>query len=274
MRGLGARAASFRSIFLCAALAICGTACVGTTGGELVAFPAAAAGPADADPTQTFQFLTSRGWHVVLTKAVLHIGALYLDQSLPVSGSQGTNCILPGTYVAEVTSGLDVNLLSPAPQPFPAQGQGTTIPPALAGQIWLTGGDVNTIADATPILVIAGTADQGSGTPMSFEATITIGANRQSMDSQVAGASAICKQRIVSVPTDVSVKSTGGLLLRIDPRDLFANVEFSQLQVLPDGTYAFSDEPSSPDYNQPSRNLFQNLESAGTLYTFSWSDSL
>jgi len=233
-----------------------------------------AAGPADADPTQTFQFTTGRGWHVVLTKAVLHVGALYLDQSLPVSGSQGTNCILPGTYVAQVTAGRDINLLSPAPQRFPVEGQGTTIPPALAGQVWLTGVDINAVADTTPILVVAGKVNDTGAAAIPFEATLTIGSNRQATGAQVAGASAICKQRIVSVPTDVSVQSTGGLLLRIDPRELFTNVDFSQLAKLADGSYAFSDEPSSPDYTQPSRNLFQNLESAGALYTFSWSESL
>jgi len=62
--------------------------------------------------------------------------------------------------------------------------------------------------------------------------------------------------------------------VRIDPRALFTNVDFSGLQAGADGTYVFSDEPSSPGYNQPSRNLFQNLESAGTLYRFTWSDGL
>ena len=253
------------------AMVLFAVGCVGTTGGELVAFPAAAAGPVDADPAQPFQFTTGRGWHVVLTKATLHVGALYLDQSLPVSGSQGTNCILPGTYVAQVTAGRDVDLLSPAPQPFPVDGQGTTIPPARVGQVWLTGGDFNAVVDTTPILIVAGTASDDGGATIPFEGTITIGSNRQATGAQGAGANAICKQRIVSIPTDVTVKPTGGLLLRIDPRQLFTNVDFSQLTKLPDATFTFSDQPGSPEYTQPSRNLFQNLESAGTLYTFSWS---
>jgi hypothetical protein len=256
------------------AVALSFAACVGTTGGQLVTFSAAAAGPADADPTQTFQFTTDRGWHVALSRAVLHIGALYLDQSMPVSGSQGTNCILPGTYVAQVTAGREVDLLSPTPQLFPVEGQGTTIPPALVGQVWLTGVDVNSAADTTPILLVAGTADDGNGRAFPFAGTVTIGSNRRAPGTQGAGASAICKQRIVSIPTDVSVRSTGGLLLRVDPRALFTNVDFSQLGQLANATYAFSDEPNSPDYTQPSRNLFLNLESAGALYTFSWSESL
>src|ERR1019366_392978 len=109
---LARRPAALASLIACAC-----AACVGTTGGQLVTFPAAAAGPADAIAGEPLRFTTDRGWTVVLSTATLHVGALYLDQSMPVSGSQGTNCVLPGTYVGQVTAGLDVNLLSPAPQP-------------------------------------------------------------------------------------------------------------------------------------------------------------
>src|SRR4051812_49027952 len=77
-------------------------ACVGTTGGEVIDFPVAAAGPADADPTQPFAFTTDRGWHIVLTTATLHVGAIYLSQIQPASGAQATGCVLPGSYVAQV----------------------------------------------------------------------------------------------------------------------------------------------------------------------------
>jgi hypothetical protein len=251
-------------------------ACVGTTGGQLVTFSAAASGPADADPTRPFRFTTDRGWAVVLTQATLHVGAVYLDQSEPVSGAQGTECILPGTYVAQVTSGLDVDLLSPVPQRFPGLGAGTTTPPALVGQVWLTGGDIDTASDpspATPILTIAGTATQG-GVAIPFEGKVTIGTNRQATGTSLAGASPICKQRIVSpIATSVVVRATGGLWLRVDPRLLFVNVDFSQLEKFSD-TYGFSDDPTSAQYTQPSLNLYQNLHSAGALYTFSWTGAL
>jgi hypothetical protein len=255
--------------------AVCG-ACVGTTGGQLVTFPAAVAGPLDATRGRPFQFTTDRGWSVVLTQATLHVGAVYLDQSMPVSGSQGTSCVLPGTYVGQVTAGLDVNLLSSVPQRFPGLGSGTTEPPALVGQVWLTGGDVNVAAEpspATPILTIAGTAVMGDAV-MPFEGKITIGANRQASGSAAAGADPICKERIVSpIPTSVIVGASGGLLLRIDPRLLFVNVDFSQLTTFSD-TYGFSDDPTSAQYTQPSVNLYQNLHSAGALYAFSWNDDL
>jgi hypothetical protein len=251
-----------------AALAFSGVACVGTTGGELLSFPAAAAGPADAVTGQPLSFVTTRGWHVTLTQATLHIGAMYLDQSQPVSGSQGANCILPSTYVAQVTSGLDVDLLSPAAALFPTQGQGTTIPPALVGQVWLTGGDINAATDPTPILVLAGTADDASGATFPFTSNITI--NAPATSGAAAGQDPVCAQRIVSVPVTLDVETSGGLLLRVDPRELFVNVDFSQLAPS-GGGYAFSSDPTA---NQPSFNLYENLRSTAGLYAFSWSDQL
>jgi hypothetical protein len=266
---------------LLAATIALGGGCVGTTGGELVTFSAAAEGAIAPNSSGALEFVSDEGWDVILTKASLHLGAVYLDQSEPVSGSQGTTCILPGTYVAQVapaqnaSAGLDVNLLSAAPQPFSVQGQGTTTPAALVGQLWLSATDVNSVNDSTPILTIAGTAANASGTVIAFEGTITIGSNRSASSAQgAAGGDPICKERIVSVPTNLDVQSSGGLLLRIDPRQLFLNVDFSQLTPSPGGGYAFSDDPTSRDYTAPSRNLYQNLHGAGSLYTFSWSNSL
>ena len=109
----------------------------------MVDFDAAAAGPADAQTRSALEFDNSTGWHVSLTTARLHVGAVYLEETLPVSGSGATNCYLPGTYVAQITDGLDVDLLSSTPQNFPTRGHGTTLF-ALAAQVWLTDGLVDT----------------------------------------------------------------------------------------------------------------------------------
>ena len=260
-------------------LALSIAACVGTTGGDVVDFPVAAAGPSDAVAGKPYSLTTDRGWHVVLTKATLHVGALYLGQSQPISGAQNTSCILPGTYVAQVTTGMDVDLLSPVPQRFPVLGHGTTLP-ALVGQVWLTGGPVDQTTDVTPILVIEGTADR-AGDVRPFRGQITISSNRQESSGTSAGANTICKQRIVTpVPTPgVTIQHDGGLLVRIDPRILFVNVDFGALGKFSTG-YGFSDDPSQTDpasplyYSQPSANLYQNLHSAGALYSFTWDGSL
>ncbi len=248
-----------------ALVAIACIACVGTTGGALVDFPASAAGAADATSPLLFDETTTTGhtWHVELDSAKLHVGALYLDQAQSVSGAGATQCILPGTYVAEVLDGLDVDLLSPTPQPFPAPGHGATTP-ALVGQVWLTGGDVNAVDDATEILVVSGVARDDAGATVPFSGTITIGKNRLP-SGEATGADPICKERIVSpIQTTIAVEPRGSLVLRVDARRLFSNVDFSALV-----GGAFSDDPSLADYTQPSINLFANLHSTGP-YTFEW----
>lgn len=254
-------------------------ACVGTTGGDVVDFPVAAAGPADAIAGKPFELTTDRGWHVVLTKGKLHIGALYLAQSQPVSGAQNASCVLPGTYVAQVTTGMDVDLLSPVPQRFPKLGHGTTLD-ALVAQVWLTGSAIDQVSDTTPILEIEGTAARGADV-RPFSGRVTISSNRQAQSGANAGANTICKQRIVTpIPTPgLTVQHDGGLLVRIDPRLLFVNVDFGALARFSD-RFGFSDDPSQVDpmsplyYSQPSANLYQNLHSAGALYTFSWNAEL
>jgi hypothetical protein len=253
-------------------------ACVGTTGADIVDFDAAAAGPPDAVAGESLPFVTDRGFSVELTRAELHVGAVYLDQALPVSGAQNTSCILPGTYVAEVTDGIDVDLLNPAPQRFLNEGHGTTLE-ARAGQVWLTHDDVNATVDPSgePVLSFEGTATVG-GEERHFTGEVSISSNRLTASS-LAGANPICKQRIVSpITTLVSVEKTGALLLRIDPRLFFTNVDFAAL-VKSGDDYVFSDAPAAPSYTQPSVNLYSNLHSGGSLagpapYTFSWTPRL
>jgi hypothetical protein len=253
------------------ALALVLVACVGTTGGEVIDFPVAAVG---ADGAGGRDFSNDRGWHVVLTKAVLRVGAIYLTQVEPVSGSQPTPCELPGTYVAQLTTGMAVDLLAPAPQRFPALAHGTTLE-ALSGQVWLSGDadhDLDQVDDTTPVLEIAGTADK-AGVVRPFSGTITIAENRAPADGALAGAGTICKQRIVSpIPTQLTIRHDGGLLLRIDPRALFVNVDFGALPPSAGGTFVFSDDPSQTD--QPSTNLYANLHATGSLFTFEWSGAL
>jgi hypothetical protein len=247
--------------------------CVADTGGQTVDFQIAAAGPADAVAGQPLAFTNSAGWEIVLNQAKLHIGAVYLDESRPISGGQATGCYLTGTYVAQETSGLDVDLLNPGYQLFPAKVHGITEPAALIGQVWLTGGDINASTDPTPILVVGGTATQ-AGASFPFAGTVTISSNRQATTSGAAGGDPICKARIVTPIDAVPIQTTGGLLLRIDPRDYFAGVDFSQLPLdTTTGGYAFSDDPSGAGYSPTGFQLYTNLHQTAP-YTFSWTESL
>jgi hypothetical protein len=271
-RRLARRAAPAAFAAVTLAVLVMGAACVGTTGSGTVRFDAAAAGPADATGGP-LTFTSGRGYDVTLTRAVVHVGAVYLDQTMPASGSQETACTLPGTYVAEVTSGRDVDVLSPTPQPFPDPGDGTRTA-ARAAQVWLTGGAVDEVDDPTVILSIAGVAAR-DGATYPFEGKVTIERNRlpASTDPSLPGAHPICKERIVSpIPVALAPRAAGGLLVRVDPRGFFTNVEFRELEKVSDdpALFRFSDDAAT----QPSANLYAGLRASTGVYTFVWSDAL
>jgi hypothetical protein len=282
-----------RDLVLSCAVSLAATACVGTTGSDLVTFDAAAAGPADATEGQSYAFTSGRGYQVTLTCARLHVGAVYLNRSLPTSGAQSTDCILPGFYVAQVTEGLDVDVLSPTPQPFPGKGEATG-DPAKVGEVWLTYGDVNAPDEQGIILDLAGTAER-DGVSYPFQGQLTIGQNRAVPvgDPSMPSANPICKQRIVSpilddqpaesAGVDITPRDGGRLLLRVQPSNWFGNVNFSQLDQAPrliggacggsqadPPRFTFANEPADPASNSLYNNGFR-LHSS--VYYFSWNDA-
>jgi hypothetical protein len=243
--------------------------CVGNTGGQTFTFPAAAAGPADA--TGGALAFSTGGFDVTLSAATLHVGAVYLNQAAPVSGAQATDCYLTGTYVGEVPCALDVDLLNGTAQPFTScPTLSVTEPPALAEQVWLTGGDINDPSDTTTILSIAGTATGATDT-FAFSGTVTIGPNHTPSGNVTGGGDSICKQRIVSpIRQAITIAPTGGLLLRIDPRLFFVDVDLGQLPAdAATGDRVFSDDPGATGYFPTGQNLYANLRSVAP-YTFSW----
>ncbi len=273
---------------LSTALLVAIPACLGTTGNHIVHFRGAAAGPADAVSGAPLEFTNGAGWHVVLRKATVHVGAIYLVQTLPTSGGGTHPCILPETYVAQVVTegvtpaGIDVDTLSPTPQYFPTGGQGTDLE-AKAGQVWLAGGDIDAPSDLTPILDVQGTADK-DGSSLPFFACLTIGTNRTETptNSTEPGSNPICQQRVVSpIPADLVPQDGGTLLVRIDPRPFFVDVDFSQLALssaksrcsfdgqLPIRTFA-DQSTDGESTDTASTALYSHLRSAGTQYEFSW----
>ena len=251
------------------ALSFASLGCSGSTGGDVVEFQAFAAGPPDAIAGQTYSFQTGRGYGVHLTRARIHMGAVYLNRSVQTSVGDDTSCMLAGTYVAEVTSGLDVDVLSPELQAFPSDGVATS-DEAKTGEVWLTGGDVNAENDATVILYVEGSAEK-DGVTFPFDGAVTIGSNRalSSSDQALPGAKPMCKQRIVSpIPVDVRATRGGQLVVRVDPRGIFANVECSAMAKSADdpSRYRFRDDGS----DQPSRNLFYGLRAGVGTYSFGW----
>jgi hypothetical protein len=248
---------------------LCTVGCVGTAGGELFEFSAFAAGPENA-AGQSYAFSQpSFGYDIVLTRARLHVGAIYLNRAVPLSGAGAEPCVLPGIYSAEVTTGFDVDVLSPTLQPFPARGFATT-DRAFTGEVWLTGGDVNDDSDPTLILDLAGTASKAE-TVFPFEAKLTISNNRvvPPPNPALPGGKPICKERIVSnILVDLTPEPGQSLRLRIDPAGFFTNVDFSTLgDPSADGIYRFEDERGA---NPASKNLYDGIHHNSGVYSFSW----
>lgn len=239
--------------------------CVGTTGGDLLELRAYAAGPAEA--AGSLRFENSLGYRVELTQARLFVGGIYLNRSRAVSVSSDTSCSLPGIYVAEVLGGRELDLLSGEPQAFPSPGFATT-ERALTGEVWLSSGDVNRAASSTVVLRVAGRAER-DGRSLPFEGELTIGENRLAPATNPAlpGQYPLCKQRIVSpIALDLKPSAERSLLLRVDPRAMFGNVEFSTLSER-DGIYRFADEAG---VDQASDNLYAGLRRSSGVYRFNW----
>lgn len=256
------------------------SACLGSTGNSVVHFRVAVVGPANAVAGQPLEFTSAPGWHVVLTQAVLHVGAIYLEQTRFTSGGGPGPCVLPGTYVGEVTTeagsaaGIDVDLLSPAPQYFPNEGQGTDLE-AQTAQVFLAGKQIDQLEDpTTKILQIAGTAER-NGQVIPFAGAISLGTNfaMTSSDSRKPGMYPTCQERVVSpIPVDIVPRNGGTLLLRVDPtHPLFDSIDFSALNRPPNSpVYVFENTMADALGGEL---LYRALKGTGALYTFFWEDS-
>lgn len=260
--------ASFAHALVLSALAASAGACVGTTGSDTVTFRAFAAGPPEA--SAGLSFVNGHGWSITLTRATARIGAVYLNRSAPISGAQEGACFLPGVYVAEVLSGVEVDALSPELQPFPELGSGTA-DPAATGEVWLTRDRVDAPEDGAAIADVAGTATRGAES-FPFEGRITIGPHRMSAGTDPArpGANPLCAERIVRhvLPAPITPTAGGALVVRVDPRAWLANVDLGELEpVSPE-----SELRRIPDDATPvSHKLYVGVRSASTgAYRFEW----
>jgi hypothetical protein len=281
-----------RPCLLALLLAPLSTACVGTTGGGLVDFDAAASGPADAsgapftDHAYTFVSPYS-GWTITLKTATLQIGAVYLDATPCTGGSAILPCVNENAAtVAQVnggavgdfgvqTSGVLLDALSPDAQPFLSGGSGI-IQQARSAEVWLSSGAeamaIDDLDDASTIAQVAGTATKGDQT-YPFTGTVTISKNRLLPISNPAlpGESPICDQRIVRpicLPTSPAVEPEAGTALRVevDPKGWFNNVDFEKLDTTVAPPYPIPD--SNDDRN--GRNLLQGIESSSGVYSFTF----
>jgi hypothetical protein len=265
--------------------------CVGTTGSGIVDFDAYASGPADTSgapsTTHAYTFVSPySGYTITLSKAMLQIGAVYLDAA-PCNGSSGIPpCVnqeaatvaqvtgVPTTTDYVPTSGLFLDTLSPDPQPFKGGGSGI-IQEAESAEVWLMSnamGEEDAIDDASlapTIAEVAGTAVK-DGAMYTFAATVTIGQNRLITASNPAlpGENPICDERIVRpicLTPPIEPEPGTSFHVEVDPKGWFDNVDFSRLGAA-GGSYQIPDDNN----DVTGHDFFQGLESSSGVYTFTF----
>jgi hypothetical protein len=228
----------------------CALSC-GTTGDELITFPAYAQGASGAgDP------FTVNGYTVQLTFAQMYIGGLYLNEAPAGPTFDSPECISSGIYAAQLPGTVELNLLSTTPQPFSVMGSGTA-DLAQSWELWLTTGDVddpvNTGSGVPHIVDLQGTATrQTDGAQFPFAATVTIDQRNRGVpvsDPSQPGLNPICKQRIIEAGGISQPLFAGGqLTVTVDPRGWFnVPLDFSTLPLV--SSDACETDPSSIDGN-------------------------
>ncbi len=214
-----------------AALAV--ASCNGTTGDQIIAFPAYAGGAEGASES-----FSVNGYTIQLTFAQMYIGAVYLNEAPPGATFNTPVCTNPGVYAAQVPGGVEVNLLSTAPQKFSVEGTGTA-DLAQSWELWLTDGDANNPDNSgfgIPNTVdLQGTATrEADGAVFTFAATVNINQGNRGVpvtDPSQPGQNPICKQRIVVLGgISLQLFPGGSLLVTIEPRGWFnLPIDFSTL---------------------------------------------
>lgn len=284
-----------RALLLMLPAFACAVSCNGTTGYQLVQFYAGARGFSEAVKDQPYSFDAPGGVRVTLTQATLHVGAMYLTQSIPQPGGGPVSCepqqTYEGAFVGEVRGEADIDLLDPSFQQIQVVGDGSTIPSA-TGEVWLvhdealTDGNLNG-SDPFPVLTIVGSYETGGNTT-TFGGGITIDSAQRIVATNpgLPGETQICQRRIVTgIPAQLTVAQGGTLVLRIEAASLFNGVTFVDLPTetsltVPtksvnygcvDGTTTdrcFTNAGSDTSSN----TLFQNLTGYGP-YRFEWLSS-
>jgi hypothetical protein len=280
------------ALFVAALVGFATASCNGTTGDEIITFPAYAAGAKGAgDP------FSANGYTIQLTYAKMYIGAVYINEAPPGATFDTPACIDPGVYAAQVPGGVEVDLLSTEPQTFAVRGSGT----ADLGQSWelyLTDGDVNAPDNSgfgVPNTVdLQGSATRDSdGAAFKFAATVNINQGNRGApvtDPSQPGLNPICKQRIIELGGIALRLVPGGTMtVTVDARGWFnLPIDFSQLPsvasdeceidqntVYGDAEYCIPDTNSATGLGAiQGRNLYTGIFTAGgAAYGLGYSDS-
>lgn len=278
-----------------ALLALTAAGCDDTTGLSRVSFELYAAGVERPSGTP-LAFDTLTGWHVELQTVQVAMGPFYLNVAPPLSGGSARLPVRParttrtgvlarlragllpsahadetedhfgnGRIVAQVTSRVVVDALSPAPVRV-GSGDGVSETVASA-EIWLLPEDPSgkspTLADKA-VAHVEGRASKGAQS-LDFAADLVI-------DEKTAGMQTLQQARAVPgirCDLDLATPHPGSrVLLRIDPRPFFRTADFS---VLLSGTPINGRYQAGPT-DSVGRSLREGVRLWSGVYAFAWLD--
>lgn len=279
------------SIALALALGLCPAACVGTTGGERVAFVATVAGVEAPWPTNTFT--NDYGWQVTLSRADMTVGPIYLNTQRPLAPAgalwralrpigvahAGVSHLEEGRVVGEVLGQARFDALSPVPVAFPVAGTASEeIVRSL--DVWLSPPasvpiETKKISHAT--VELEGVARR-EGVELKFRGKLVLD---DTWLPDVApgdrGAQSVASLRQIRGIGASFVPSEGGTLdLRVDPSRLLRGADFANIAQGPsdlaDPSYRLLVQSKTGKFttDQVMRSLFNALRSSTGTYAATW----
>lgn len=266
-----------------------GIGCTGSSGNERFAFSAEAGAVATDNPV-TSGFTNDFGWEIVLARASMHLGPVYLNTVAPVRAQRGLRGLRlireahadeshlgNGLVVGEVLGDLDVDLLAPSLTPFPVRGQITGDEVRTAEIRFWPGPNVDPESPSkTPVLSVAGTARR-EGESIRFEGNLVLDEtwlpNAQPGDRNFLTLTDI--RAVRGIPAPITAEEGGALEVRVDPRRLFATANFAQIRdnprvpTNPDVRALVQGNGGATGTDQVMRSLFDAVRSIRT-YEVRW----
>lgn len=266
--------------------------CAGATGSKRFAFDASIGG-IERDASAPFVFTTLTGWSVVLKRADVTLGPVYLNVVRPLTDAplglldlfvkpawaHGEGHLAEGRIVGEVLGQVTFSALSPGLVAFPVKGS-VTEEQIRTAEVWFfprPGVEVDRSKIDTVALDVEGEASR-DGSSVRFRGKLVLDDTWQPDVTEGArGTSSIAELRKVrGIQAGFFPTEGGRLEVRFDVRRLFRGADFAALSASPvdaDGTRRLVQaKTGTVTTDQVMRNLYQGLREASGTYSVRWRD--
>ena len=234
-----------------------GTDCEGVTGSRRIAFSLAAQGVAEASKP----FVTCSGWRITLSSVRMALGPVYFNVAPPLSGPTGALCQAPratprtkrppsllqrvsdallpaahadetadhlagGRTIAQVTSRVLLDVLSPTPMEVGA-GDGTD-EHALTAEVGLWPSDAAGQSASLPDRAVVEVLGQAERASLVVPFLVRVILDEQAAVGQSLGTLRTARRLTADVDfSRVQEGQANRVLLRVDPREWFAQADFT-----------------------------------------------